>query len=83
LRERYGDVFTVYLRNDPLVVVTGSAIKEALVEQSIAFASRPIREDVILFKDELTPALFMMPYGPAWRLFRKLGHQTIKVIKYH
>jgi len=81
LRENYGDVFTIYLGSYPLVVLNGSAIKEALVEQSIAFASRPSRNDVIQFlkEDELVPELFMLPYGPPWRLFRKLGHQAIKV----
>lgn len=79
LRELYGDVFTIQIGRQPMVILNGSAIKEALVEQSLAFASRPPRKETFRFNENRSPSLFTMPYGPAWRLFRKLGHQTIKV----
>lgn len=41
LREKYGDVFTVYLGPRPVVVLCGyEAIREALVEQAEAFSGR-------------------------------------------
>lgn len=40
-REKYGDVFTVYLGSRPVVVLCGTdAIREALVDQAEAFAGR-------------------------------------------
>ena len=41
LRERYGDVFTVYLGPRPVVMICGTeAIREALVDQAEAFSGR-------------------------------------------
>lgn len=41
LRERYGDVFTMYLGPRPVVMICGTeAIREALVDQAEAFSGR-------------------------------------------
>ena len=41
LREKYGDVFTVYLGPRPVVMLCGiEAIREALVDQAEAFSGR-------------------------------------------
>lgn len=79
LAKTYGEVFTVYVGRQPMVVLSGSAIKEALVHQSLVFAGRPPRAETFRFNEARSPTLFLMAHGPAWRLFRKLGHQTIKV----
>lgn len=41
LREKYGDVFTVYLGPRPIVMLCGTeALREALVDQAEAFSGR-------------------------------------------
>jgi hypothetical protein len=41
LREKYGDVFTVYLGRRPVVMLFGTdTIREALVDQAEAFSGR-------------------------------------------
>ena len=41
LREKYGDVFTVYLGSRPAIILWGyEAMREALVDQAEAFSGR-------------------------------------------
>ncbi|XP_046558218.1 cytochrome P450 2J1-like [Haliotis rubra] len=42
LRQRYGDIFSVYLFNKPLIVLNGySTLKEAIVKNADVFSERP------------------------------------------
>ncbi|XP_046374587.2 cytochrome P450 2U1-like [Haliotis rufescens] len=42
LRRQYGDIFSVYIFNEPVIVLSGySAIKEALVKNGDVFSERP------------------------------------------
>ncbi|XP_001632363.3 cytochrome P450 2U1 [Nematostella vectensis] len=80
LEKTYGKIFRVYLAHKPIIVLSGDAIKEALVRQPRNFAGRPllpITEEVV--DKKRGKSLFAMDYGERWRIFRKLGHSTIKV----
>lgn len=78
LEKKFGNVFRVYMGHRLMVVLSGEAIRNALVQQPKEFADRPSRS-LFRFKEHRSPALFLMEYGETWRLFRKLGHSTIKV----
>ncbi|XP_068106793.1 cytochrome P450 2A5-like isoform X2 [Hyperolius riggenbachi] len=53
LSKQYGPVFTIYMANDPMVVLSGyECVKEALVDRSDAFTARASMElAFLIFKD--------------------------------
>ncbi|XP_058530218.1 cytochrome P450 2B11-like [Ochotona princeps] len=76
LREKYGDVFTVYLGPRPVVVLCGyEAIREALVEQAEAFSGRGTIA--------ITDAIFQgtgvaFANGKPWKALRRFCLSTMK-----
>ena len=79
LSRKYGDVFSMYLGNFPVVMVNSyEAAKEVLIEKGTAFAGRP---------DTVTGALAARgpqdiaydDYGPRWRNSRKLAHRALRL----
>lgn len=75
LGEQYGKIFRVFAGHNLMIVLSGDAIKEALVRKSKDFAGRSEPP----FSTEGGPGLPIMDYGAKWKLYRKLGHSAIKV----
>ncbi|XP_012588924.1 PREDICTED: cytochrome P450 2B4-like [Condylura cristata] len=76
LREKYGDVFTVYLGSKPAVILCGyEAVREALVDQAEAFSGRgPIAIiDPILQGTGVTFA-----NGESWKALRRFSLATMR-----
>nr|XP_002722342.1 cytochrome P450 2B4 [Oryctolagus cuniculus] len=76
LREKHGDVFTVYLGSRPVVVLCGyQAVREALVEQAEAFSGRgPIAITDAIFQG--TGVVFAN--GKPWKVLRRFCLATMK-----
>ena len=79
LSRKYGDVFSMYLGNFPVVMVNSyKAAREVLIEKGTDFAGRP---------DSVTGALAARgpqdivydDYGPRWKSSRKLAHRALRL----
>lgn len=75
---KYGNIFRVYIGNQVVVVLSGNAIKNALVRKPTLFAGRPSYNEMGI-KFNYEPSLVMADYGPKWRLYRRMGHAALKV----
>ncbi|XP_031565203.1 steroid 17-alpha-hydroxylase/17,20 lyase-like [Actinia tenebrosa] len=73
--EQYGKIYRIYLGHKLMIVLSGDAIKEALVRQPKDFAGR-VEPPFIVKRG---PGLPLMDYGAKWKLYRKLGHSAIKI----
>lgn len=78
LADEYGKVFRLYIGEKLVVVLSGDAIREALVRKPTDFAGRP---SMYFYKIALRddPPLVLIDYGEHWRIHRRLAHKTIKV----
>uniref|UniRef100_A0A5F9CU18 unspecific monooxygenase n=1 Tax=Oryctolagus cuniculus TaxID=9986 RepID=A0A5F9CU18_RABIT len=76
LREKYGDVFTVYLGSRPVVVLCGTdAIREALVDQAEAFSGR----GKIAVVDPIFQGYgVIFANGERWRALRRFSLATMR-----
>lgn len=76
LRDKYGDVFTIYLGPQPAVVLCGyKAVKEALMDQAEAFSGRgPVAIVDPIFQG--TGMLFSN--GKCWKVLRRFSLATMK-----
>ncbi|XP_078294535.1 cytochrome P450 2B11-like isoform X2 [Panthera onca] len=76
LREKYGDVFTVYLGPRPVVMLCGiEAIREALVDQAEAFSGRGRVSTVErIFQGHGV----VFANGERWKLLRRFSLATMK-----
>ncbi|XP_038601872.1 cytochrome P450 1B1 [Tachyglossus aculeatus] len=77
LAGRYGPVFSIRLGARPVVVLSGErAIRQALVRQGPAFASRPAFPSF----GEVSGGRSMAfgPYSDIWRARRRLAHGTVR-----
>ena len=73
MAEKYGDVFSFKLGNRLVVVLNGSsAIEEALVRHSTAFAGRP-QLHTFKLANQHGNSLIAADYSPHWRLTRKIS----------
>ncbi|XP_078671816.1 cytochrome P450 2J2-like [Branchiostoma floridae x Branchiostoma belcheri] len=76
-RRRYGDVFSLRMGPQDVVVVNGcAAVREALVMKGAHFSDRPA-----LFLTEATFArkgIIMRKYGDAWKSFRRFGLSSLR-----
>ncbi|XP_012316881.2 cytochrome P450 2B6 [Aotus nancymaae] len=76
LREKYGDVFTVYLGRRPVVMLCGvDAIREALVDQAEAFSGRG--------KIAIVDPIFqghgvVFANGDRWKVLRRFSLTTMR-----
>lgn len=69
----YGDVFTVYLGRNPLIVVgTYASAMEIMERESAITASRPL--NVIANRLSGRKRILSIPYGDQWRKLRKALH---------
>ncbi|XP_075179674.1 cytochrome P450 2G1-like isoform X1 [Anomaloglossus baeobatrachus] len=77
LREKYGEVFMVYLGSRPVVVVTGyKAVKEVLVDRGDDFLGRgTVPSLTFLFKDYGVASTSDMEI---WRALRRFSVSTMK-----
>ncbi|XP_062032759.1 cytochrome P450 2B4 [Lepus europaeus] len=75
-REKYGDVFTVYLGSRPVVVLCGTdAIREALVDQAEAFSGR----GKIAVMDPIFQGYgVIFSNGERWRALRRFSLATMR-----
>uniref|UniRef100_G1U925 Cytochrome P450 n=1 Tax=Oryctolagus cuniculus TaxID=9986 RepID=G1U925_RABIT len=76
LREKHGDVFTVYLGSRPVVVLCGTdAIREALVDQAEAFSGR----GKIAVVDPIFQGYgVIFANGERWRALRRFSLATMR-----
>ncbi|XP_010629820.2 cytochrome P450 2B4, partial [Fukomys damarensis] len=76
LREKYGDVFTVYLGPRPVVMLCGTeTIREALVDQAEAFSGRgTIAVTEAVFKGYGV----IMANGERWKALRRFSVATMR-----
>ncbi|XP_069854964.1 cytochrome P450 2B4-like [Dipodomys merriami] len=76
LRERYGDVFTVYLGSRPVVMLCGAdTIREALVDQAEAFSGRGTIASVQpIFQDYGV----VFANGERWKALRRFSLATMR-----
>ncbi|XP_042775939.1 cytochrome P450 2B4-like isoform X3 [Panthera leo] len=76
LREKYGDVFTVYLGPRPVVMLCGiEAIREALVDQAEAFSGRG---RVSAVEQIFQGYGVVFANGERWKLLRRFSLATMK-----
>ncbi|XP_052618894.1 cytochrome P450 2B1-like [Peromyscus californicus insignis] len=76
LREKYGDVFTVYLGPRPVVVLCGTeAIREALVDQAEAFSGRGT---VAVVEPIVQGCGLIFANGERWKTLRRFSVATMK-----
>nr|XP_021498839.1 cytochrome P450 2D4 [Meriones unguiculatus] len=80
LRCRFGDLFSLQLAYEPVVVLNGlTALREALVRFSEDTADRP----PLHFNDQLgfgprSQGVVLAQYGPAWRQQRRFSVSTLR-----
>ncbi|XP_074075233.1 cytochrome P450 2B4-like [Macrotis lagotis] len=76
LREKYGDVFTIYLGSRPVVILCGpEAVKEALVEKSEEFSGRgPIAMVDSVFQGQGV----IFSNGNTWKTLRRFSLATLR-----
>ncbi|XP_068964694.1 cytochrome P450 1B1 isoform X3 [Petaurus breviceps papuanus] len=77
LARRYGDVFQIRLGSYPVVVLNGErAIRQALVQQGSAFASRPQFPSFQVVSNGRS--LAFSKYSEIWKVQRRVAHGTVR-----
>ncbi|XP_070306927.1 cytochrome P450 2B4-like [Odocoileus virginianus] len=76
LREKYGDVFTVYLGSRPAVILWGyEAMREALVDQAEAFSGRG---HIAILDPVFQGTGVVFANGKSWKVLRRFSVTTMK-----
>ncbi|XP_058386952.1 cytochrome P450 2B11-like [Diceros bicornis minor] len=76
LREKYGDVFTIYLGPRPSVVLCGyEAVREALVDQAEAFSSRG---HIAILDPIFQGTGVAFANGKSWKALRRFSLATMR-----
>nr|AUD09127.1 cytochrome P450 family 2 subfamily B [Neotoma stephensi] len=76
IREKYGDVFTVYLGPRPVVMLYGTeAIREALVDQAEAFSGRGT---IAVIKPVIEEYGMIFSNGERWKVLRRFALATMR-----
>ncbi|ELV12193.1 Cytochrome P450 2B6 [Tupaia chinensis] len=76
LREKYGDVFTVYLGSRPVVMLCGvEAIREALVDQAEAFSGRG---KIAIVEPVFQGYGVVFANGDRWKALRRFSLATMR-----
>uniref|UniRef100_A0A8C4LC41 Cytochrome P450 n=1 Tax=Equus asinus asinus TaxID=83772 RepID=A0A8C4LC41_EQUAS len=76
LREKYRDVFTIYLGTQPAVILCGyEAVREALVDQAEAFSGRG---HVAILDPILQGTGVAFANGKSWKTLRRFSVATMK-----
>ncbi|XP_037384107.1 cytochrome P450 1B1 [Talpa occidentalis] len=77
LAQRYGDVFQIRLGSCPVVVLNGEhAIRQALVQQGVAFADRPPFASFRVVSEGHSMAFGQ--YSELWKAQRRAAHSTLR-----
>ncbi|KAG0473195.1 hypothetical protein HPP92_015052 [Vanilla planifolia] len=73
LAKSYGPVFRLRLGCKPVTVVSSpSAAREVFKDQDVPFANHDVPA-AIRFHRGTSPDIFWSPYGPTWRMLRKIA----------
>ncbi|XP_020828057.1 cytochrome P450 2B4-like [Phascolarctos cinereus] len=76
LRDKYGDVFTIFLGSRPVVVLCGTeAVKEALVEKAEEFSGRA---PVAMVDSVLQGQGVVFANGETWKTLRRFSLATLR-----
>ncbi|KFO26673.1 Cytochrome P450 2B4 [Fukomys damarensis] len=76
IREKYGDIFTVYLGQRPVVMLCGTeTIREALVNHAEAFSGRGT---IAVTEDFIQGYGLIMANGERWKALRKFSLATMR-----
>lgn len=77
-RATYGDVFTLWMGMDPMIVVCGwDKLKEGLVTRKNAFSGRKLRKSGEMFLDGHNDVM-IGDFGPCWETLRKLLFTAVR-----
>uniref|UniRef100_A0A4X2K4A1 Cytochrome P450 family 2 subfamily B member 6 n=1 Tax=Vombatus ursinus TaxID=29139 RepID=A0A4X2K4A1_VOMUR len=76
LRDKYGDVFTIFLGSRPVVVLCGTeAMKEALVEKAEEFSGRA---PIAMFDSVFQGQGVIFANGDTWKTLRRFSLATLR-----
>lgn len=78
MEKQYGNVFRLYLGSQLVVVISGTAIKEALITKSNEFAGRPCLHTSKVYSRE-GKAIVFEDNSLEWKLRHKIVHSAIKL----
>ena len=79
MEKDYGQVFRIYLGTQLAVVISGDAIKEALVTKAVDFAGRPSLYSADVFShDGKAPSVAIEDYSPRLKHLRDISFATLK-----
>lgn len=79
LREKYGDVFTIYVFSRPIVVLASyETIKEALVDNGDVFSDRSDKVDVFVVRENLKNQGVVFSNGQLWKDSRRFCLRTLR-----
>ncbi|KAJ3596613.1 hypothetical protein NHX12_003017 [Muraenolepis orangiensis] len=77
LRQRYGNVFSLFFGNRPAVILNGTkAIREAFISKANDFAGRP--DELLLSNLTEGKGVIMANHGPSWRDHRRFALMTLR-----
>ncbi|XP_051785876.1 cytochrome P450 2U1 [Erpetoichthys calabaricus] len=77
LADQYGDVYSIYIGSQLIVVLNGcNVVREALLNFAEVFSDRPDVPSVTLITKR--KGIVFAPYGQVWKQQRKFSHATLR-----
>ncbi|XP_043937204.1 vitamin D 25-hydroxylase-like [Protopterus annectens] len=77
MAKRYGNVYSIFVGGDPLVILNGyQTVKDALVNHAAEFSDRP--SDPLFIKATNMKGIITAPYGQPWKEQRRITLMLLK-----